>query len=112
MIDFNLNEGDAVINDDIAYIIQQIDILFDSNQGDLIGDLDYGTDYEYYLYELKMSPRMLKEQMETDLAGLDLCGFTPDVKVYLMQGTERDIAVIEVDLYRRSESYSKIYKIQ
>lgn len=111
MIDFNLNEGDPTINDDVACLIQQIDILFDTTPGDLIGDIEYGTDYEKYLYDLKLNAETLQEQMLQDLYSLDLLGFVPDVKVYLMQGSERDIAVIDVHLRRDSENYSKTYKI-
>lgn len=111
MIDFNLKDGDPTINEDIECLIQQIDILFDTRHGDLLGDINYGTDYEYLLYDLKLSARSLREQMLQDLNKLDLLGFTPDVKVYLAKGTERDIAVIQVDLRRYSQNYSKIYKI-
>lgn len=111
MVDFNLNEGDALISDDIDCLIQQIDILFDTTQGDLLGDITYGTDYAYLLYDLKMSADGLKDRMMTDLNQLDLLGFTPEVNVYLMQGTERDIALIQVDLRRYSEKYTKTYKI-
>lgn len=111
MVDFNLNEGEPTINDDVACLIQQIDILFDSTPGDLIGDLGYGTDYERFLYELKISPQALEERMLEDLYSLDLLGFDPTVNIYLMQGTERDIVVIDVNLKRNSENYSKTYKI-
>lgn len=111
MVDFNLQEGDPTVNDDISCLKQQIDILFDSSPGDLVGDLDYGTNYEYYLYELKLSADGLKQRMLDDLYSLDLLGFAPDVQVYLMQGTERDIAVIQVDLYRGQEHQTKTYKI-
>ena len=111
MIDFNLKEGDPIINDDIDCLLQQIDILFDTTPGDLLGDIEYGTDYEYLLYYLKLSESRLKSKMEDDLMSLDLLGFTPEVQVFLMQGTERDIALIQVDLYRYSERYSKTYKI-
>lgn len=111
MVDFNLNEGEPTINDDVACLIQQIDILFDSTPGDLIGDLEYGTDYEKFLYDLRLGPEALEEQMLDDLYSLDLLGFSPSVKVYLMQGSERDIAIIDVHLKRNSEEYSKSYKI-
>ncbi|MBD5230732.1 MAG: hypothetical protein HDS66_01075 [Bacteroidales bacterium] len=111
MVDFNLNEGGPVINDDYDCLIQQIDILFDTTPGDLIGDIEYGTDYERHLYDLKLTPDVLREHMLDDLRRLDLLGFTPDVSVYLMQGTERDIAIIDVQLRRGSENYSKQYKI-
>lgn len=111
MVDFNLNEGEPLITDDIDCIIQQIDILFDTTQGDLLGDITYGTDYSYLLYDLKMSAEGLKDHMMSDLNQLDLLGFEPEVSVYLMQGTERDIALIQVDLRRYSEKYTKTYKI-
>lgn len=111
MVDFNLSEGDPTINDDISCLIQQIDILFDTTPGDLIGDIEFGTDYEHHLYDLKLGPDTLREHMLDDLRRLDLLGFTPDVNVYLMQGTERDIAVIDVQLRRNMEHYSKTYKI-
>ena len=111
MVDFNLNEGDPLITNDIDCIIQQIDILFDTTQGDLLGDITYGTDYAYLLYDLKMSADGLRDHMMNDLNKLDLMGFTPEINVYLMQGTERDIALIQVDLRRYSEKYTKTYKI-
>lgn len=112
MVDFNLNDnGLAVINSDVECLIQQIDILFDTTPGDLIGDLNYGTDYRKFLYELNLPGERLREVMLRDLYSLDLLGFTPDVHVYLMQGTERDIALIQVDLRRSGESYTRTYKI-
>jgi hypothetical protein len=111
MIDFNLSEGDPVISDDVQCLIQQIDILFGSTPGDLIGDLDYGTDYRYALYDQKLDQDSLAQQMLSDLYSLDLLGFEPSVEVYLAQGTERDICVIAVTLTRYSEKYTKTYKI-
>lgn len=112
MIDFNLNEGEPTINDDVACLIQQINILFDTSYGDLIGDTQYGTDYEQFLYELKLSPEQLAEEIKQDLYSLDLLGFEPHIKVYLMQGSERDIALIQVDLVRPGESYTQSYIIR
>jgi hypothetical protein len=111
MIDFNLNEGNPTINEDVECLLQQIDILFSSSPGDLLGDIDYGTDYESLLYNQKLDADALSEQMMSDLYSLDLLGFEPSVNVYLTQGTERDIAVIEVSLVRYSEKYRKVYKI-
>lgn len=112
MIDFNLQEGKPVINDDIECLIQQIDILFDTSPGDVLGDLNYGTDYYQYLYNLKLSGDQLKDVILHDLYKLDLLGYIPQVQVYLMQGTERDIALVQVDLYKQGESYQKTYTIK
>ena len=112
MIDFNLKPGQPTINDDIDCLRQQIDILFDTTPGDLFGDIEYGTDYEKLLYELKLSADQLSSKMSQDLSKLDLLGFRYHVESRLMQGTERDIALIEVDLQRGGIEDSKIYRIE
>ena len=38
-------------------------------------------------------------------------GFAPDVEEYLIQGTEHDIALVNISLTRDDEYYQKIYKI-
>lgn len=111
MVDFNLYEGDDTINSDVDLVMQQIDILFDTKPGDVYGESTFGTYYDKYLYDLKLSPEQLKERMEMDLNSIDLMGFRPSIEVYLMQGTERDIALIQVDLYKNTKTYSKAYKI-
>lgn len=112
MVDFNLSEGPATISDEVACIKQQIDILFDTAPGDLLGDLYYGTNYEQYLYNLQLSPDQLSEAMLQDLYKLDLLGYTPQVQVYLMQGTERDIALIQVDLIKGGSRTTTTYTIK
>lgn len=112
MQDFNLKSGEPIIEDDVALIWQQVDVLFDTYPGQLQGDLDYGTDYEHYLYELNVSPDDLRYQMMRDLSLMDLRGYNPEIKVSLLKGTQRDIAVIEVDLYKHGKTYQKTYRIE
>lgn len=110
--DLNLTDSNsALISDDISVLRQQIDILFDSTPGDLHGDINYGTDYEYMLFELKLSETQLKQKILADINSLDLRGFTPEVEVYLMVGTEREIALICVTLTKDYKKISKTYKI-
>ena len=111
MQDFNLYKGDPVVEQEEALIWQQVNILFDTTPGQLQGDMDYGTDYEHYLFELNQSPDDLQYRMEKDLNELNLFGYEPEVKVSLLKGTEHDIALIEVDLKKGSRVTSKIYKI-
>lgn len=102
-----------MLTNDIDILRQEIDILFDSTPGDLLGDLDYGTDYQRFLYDLHMSPAQLEQAMMQDLMSLDLRGYTPQVQAYFLQGTQRDIAVIQVDLYKDGiPRYSKTLKIE
>lgn len=111
MNDFNINSGKFALNDDIDLIIQQIDILFDTTPHEVLGEEDYGTTYDKYLYQLKISNDALKNVVLDDLHSLDLFGFVPEVEVYLMMGTEQDIALIDITLTRYGETYNKTYKI-
>lgn len=112
MVDFNLNSGEPVIYDDIDIVLQQIDILFDSTPEEVLGYEDFGTTYDEYLYQLKISADALKETVLNDLASINLMGFVPEVEVLLLQGTEQDIALINIDLTRYNEQYTKTYKIE
>ena len=112
MQDFNLHSAEPILDREEELIWQQVNILFDTMPGLLHGDLDYGTDYEHYLFELNQSPEDLQYRMERDLSGLNLFGYDPTVKVSLYKGTQHDIALIEVDLRRGNRVTSKIYKIE
>lgn len=111
MQDFNLHKGDPVLERDEELIWQQVNILFDTMPGLLHGDLDYGTDYEHYLFELNQSPDDLRYRMERDLSNLNLFGYEPTVSVMLLKGTQHDIALIEVKLKKGNRMTKKIYKI-
>lgn len=111
MVDFNLIDGDPLINDDVACIKQQIAILFSTKPGDLLGDIEYGCEYERYLYDTKLDSYELSAQMMDDLYTLDLLGWYPEVETKLLQGTERDIALIKVDLKKGNNKVTQIYKV-
>lgn len=110
MVDFDLYDK-PIQNDDISLIMQQIDILFDTKPREVLGYEQFGTNYEKYLFDLQLSNEALKYTVLNDLNSLDLLGFTPDVEVHLLQGTEHDIALIEINLTRDDEHYQQIYKV-
>lgn len=111
MVDFNLDNGNPSKNSDVDLIIQQIDILFDTVPTEVFGSEEFGTTYDKYLHQLKLSNESLKNEILTDISSLQLFGYTPIVEVYLLHGTEQDIALIDITLKRYNESYNKTYKI-
>lgn len=111
MIDFNINNNSVLVSDDVKLLLQQIDILFDTTPREVFGYEEYGTKYDYYLYDLQLTSDGLKSAVESDINSLNLLGFTPTVEVILLQGTEQDIAVINITLTRDDETYFKNYKI-
>ena len=77
MNDFNLNNGRGALNDDIDLILQQIDILFDTNPREVFGNESFGTTYDKYLYQLKdYQVACVGDQLLTDILGANKMGFT------------------------------------
>lgn len=111
MIDFDLNNDSVIVSDDVSLILQQVDLLFDTKPKEVLNANDFGTQYEKYLYRLNISNESLKHIILSDIKSLELFGFEPDVNVHLLQGTEQDIALVEINLTRDDENYQKIYKI-
>jgi hypothetical protein len=101
MIDFSLSNkltDDIIINNDLLLVLQQIDLLFGTNINDVLGDDDFGSNYDDYLYTLGVSNIALEDKILDDLRKLDLFGFVPSVKVNILEGTQRDIALIDITL--------------
>ena len=110
MIDFDL-KGAPILNNDISLVLQQIDILFDTIPTEVLGDVNYGTKYHKFLFDLNISNEYIKHTVLSDLNSLELLGFAPNVEVHLLQGTEHDIVLVEIELVRDEEYYQKVYKI-
>lgn len=111
MIDFNLDEGAPIKINDVELILSQIDILFDTVPKEVLGDEEFGSQYDKYLYNMQINGDSLKQIVLSDISSLELFGYTPNVEVYLLQGTEQDIAIIDITLSKYDEKYKKTYKI-
>lgn len=115
MIDLNITNkltDDIIINNDLIFVLQQIDLLFDTDIDDVLGDESFGTNYDKYLYTLGVSNASLESKIMNDLLKLDLCGFSPSVTVKIVEGTQRDIAFINITLSGDYEDYNKTYIIK
>lgn len=111
MVDFNLNSGNPVITKDIDLVMQQIDILFDTHKNEVFGQDDFGTDFERLLYDLQLSNSSMEYAVQSALNQLDLRGYQSEVKVYFFEGSQKDIALIEIGLFKEGEVYKKTYSI-
>lgn len=113
MVDFSMykKSGSPTLNYEVDLLIQQVDILFDTTPTEVLGDENFGTDYDKYLYDTRLSADNLKMIVEQDLMNLNLMGWRYDVEVYLLQGTEQDIAIIQITFTKGIETVQKTYKI-
>ena len=112
MIDINLDEGAPTINTDTELIIQQIDLLFDTNKREVFGSPNYGTNYDNFLYNMTLSNDAIAFQVKGDLEQLDLFGYTPSVEVNILEGTLNDIILITIGLERNNSYYEKTYELK
>lgn len=107
------NTTDAVLLDqNIDIVLQQIEMLFDTHPGDVIGDYKFGADFEEYLFNTAMGNQMVADKISSLIAShVDLLGWDVHVDVEFMAGTLHDIMVLKVSIYKDNEVYSKIYKV-
>ena len=111
MVDFNIKEGSPMIDDEASLVLQQIDILFDTVPGEVAGAIGFGTEYDHYMYSFNIDSIAMEEMILDDLYSLDLFGYSPEVNVMFLQGTEQDIAIINITISKGENLYKKSYKI-
>ena len=126
MIDFNLdyntkNNGNNIkdfqLSNKVDILLQSINLLFETSKDEVFGNTEYGTNYEVFLYDLKANSDQITNQVYKDIysLGSDILGnYKVNVNTVLLQGTERDIALIEIDIYDpiNKENYNKIYRLE
>lgn len=111
MIDFNIEHGYPALNNDADLILQQIEVLFDTTPGEVLGSADFGTRYSDFLYNLQMSNEDIKNVISRDLQSIELFGFTYKIDVNILYGSENDIILVKIEFDRDDYKFDKIIKI-
>lgn len=111
MIDFSADTSNAVKWADRDILLQEIDLLFDTTPGEVLGQGSFGTRYDRFLYNLSITNEGVRQQVLSDLSKIDLRGYEPEVDVLLMEGTEHDIAFIRISLTREGETFNRTYRL-
>lgn len=111
MIDFSADTASAVKWADRDILLQEIDLLFDTTPGEVLGQESFGTRYDRFLYNLSITNEGVRQQVLSDLSKIDLRGYEPEVDVLLMEGTEHDIAFIRISLTREGETFNRTYRL-
>jgi len=112
MIDL-CNTMDAVIlENDIDLVLQQIEILFDTSPGDVLGDYRFGTRFEDYLFDISLGNHAVASQISSIIRNnVDLMGWDLTVEVDFLAGSQNDILMFRVTLSKDGDAYSKIYSV-
>lgn len=112
MKDFCLTNKSVFVSDEIESIIQQIDMLFDTQKDEVYGE-DYGSSFYDLLWDMSISANDVSEYTESVIYGLvDLKGWRVNVSTDIIQGTINDIFLVKVILSKYDEKIEKIYRIE
>lgn len=107
LVDFNLENGYPLQNEEEALILQQIEILFDTTPGEILGDINYGTKYSDFLYNLQTSNEDIRRTIMSDLYTLETFEYNYDVKVDILKGSENDIILVQI-FFQKEDSYFEV----
>ena len=112
MIDLNYTTSSTTLHTDLDLVLQQLDMFLNTDKKEVLGDPDYGNDYDTLLYEMDYTNTQIERYIySTITSAIDLMGFEMGVHVTLCQGTERDIMLVEIDLRRDDIDYAYTFKI-
>ncbi len=112
MIDFCDTTDAVILNQDVDLIMQQIEILFDTRNGDVLGEYDYGTRFDTYLFNPNIGNRTIEREVEDYITrNVELFGWQVTIEVDFLVGTQNDIMLMKVTFSKDTDAYSKVYKV-
>ena len=112
MIDFCLNESAVLLEHDVDLVLQQIDMLLDTSPKEVLGEPNYGSDYEKFIWDLTANEGIIESYIEQNIKNnVDLQGFDLDVVVDIYMGQRNDIIMVLIELRKEGTVYQKIYNI-
>ena len=113
MRDFNYNDDGIVLTSNIDIVLEQLDMLLCTHKCTVLGDPDYGHDFEKFLYELNQSNASIQAYIESTIRNnVDLMGVTMNVGVDIIPGTRRDIILVNIALFSGNRMYNRAFKIE
>lgn len=99
MYDISLNNNNLFITDRIEAAIQELDLMFNTEPTELIGDVNYGTNWYNYLWSLTPMINDLKNYIINRISQTYFASqFNPIVDVEFAQGIHTSIYVIKISL--------------
>ena len=103
--------NNIIIEDILDAAIQELDIMFGTEQTELLGDSSFGVNFEQFLWKLNPSVAQVDEYILVKIkAQTYFCNLLDiHVNTEVMQGTLRDIYVVKIS-FRTDEGNLKPLK--
>lgn len=111
MKDFCLTEDNVLLIDEKDLLIQQIDMLFDTNEHEVYGEI-YGVRFFDFIWDLSISANEISQYTEQVIKKyINLFDWNLKVETNILQGTQNDIILINIKLYKYDTIIEKTYKV-
>lgn len=110
MIDLSLKNinNNIYIDDDLEEALQELDILFYTENTELIGDIDFGINLEQYLWILSPAVESIKSYINDKLMNLQyLQKFQYNLDVEYISGDIKSEYRIKIDIYLENKQKIK-----
>jgi hypothetical protein len=106
-MDFNARSEDELLFKDFPVVespldsfLQELDIIFSTDQGSVFGQRGFGQSLEHLLWSTSINNEILQAKIKEAI--IKWCSsaaeFSWSVKVSLLQGVSRDIGIIDVSV--------------
>lgn len=86
----------------MEFLLQKLEMILYTNQGDLLSDPNFGCNIEYYLWSINAPVEkiqsVIQEQINTYIPELNQLQYNLSVNVQVYQGTLRDILYINFNI--------------
>ena len=98
MLDLALDDR-IFLDDPIDCALQELDLLFNTTNTELIGYIDYGTNFEQFLWKLRPTIEEVKNYIKTKLYNTYfLKNYIVEINVEILNGNVRDIYYITIKI--------------
>lgn len=118
MLDLALDDR-IFLDDPIDCALQELDLLFNTTNTELIGYVDYGTNFEQFLWKLTPTIEEVKNYIKTKLYDtFFLKNYIVEINVEILNGNVRDIYYITItikdpnDKKNKESQRQRIYQYQ
>lgn len=113
MNDFCITTDAVFLKNDIDILIQEIDTLFDTTRGELLGEIDHATDFEKFLWNTNIGTKTIEGYIVNTIKNkCDTFDFEITCKCTAFLGTENDIILVEIFIENENYTAKRIYKIE
>ena len=98
MIDFAIDSR-IFLNNEFDIAMQELDLLFNTENTELIGNPQFGTNFEQFLWQLNPSTNDLKRYIQEKVStAIFLSKYTIDINVDIVSGNYRNIYVVTINV--------------